>query len=118
MLYIKEMKIITRKYGKILSAISLLIYLFFLSSGSFHIHHLNYFTDAVFSANAYNAQAGDSQNCIFNQINRPSYFYNFTQQFSLHNQIDHFVTQFLDYNVFSSNTIFSVNHLRAPPTLS
>lgn len=112
------MKKLKNKYSKFLSTTILLIYFFFLSTASFHNHHIRYFSNISFSDNAADVQNNESLNCVFNQINRPTYFYCYTQSFTLEDNIEE-LALFLPINslFYRHQNNISV-FLRAPPTIS
>ncbi len=112
------MKKIKRKYLKIWSAASLLVYVFFLFTAAFHSHHLEYFSNVTFTDKHAFSLDNEPLNCIFNQISRPTYFYSFTQPISLDNNTEVFVTLFPISELTLSQTYHSTVNLRAPPSIS
>lgn len=103
---------------KIRSTIILLFYISILLTGAFHSHHLEYYSDITIAEKIQDPFVNETSICIFNQINRPTYFYSFVQPFSLSNNDVGFVTQLpLDLLQISQSDHSSIN-LRAPPTIS
>lgn len=104
-----------RKYQKSFSSFILFAYTAFLIAATFHTHHIHFYSyDSVNNTDGI-PSAEIASVCIFNQINRPTYFYCNQDSFTLE-VVKVFViapTNFDHENVF--RPVLHSAGLRAPP---
>ena len=105
------------KYLRKRAQLVLCLYLSFLIVASFHSHNLNFYSNPSISVQLNNSFV-ESTICLFNQINKTAYFFNFTEYYLPHSlQQQHLEPLPID-KVFHSLTFISVSDTRAPPFIS
>jgi hypothetical protein len=109
---------IKRKYLALISYLSLIFYFCFLFSGSFHFHHLEFYSNYNFINGEHTSSNDTSINCVLSQVSNPNSSYinadysedkNFAQGLAVEIPI-HF-----DYFL---NELRLIPSLRAPPIIS
>jgi hypothetical protein len=108
--------ILTRKkYFNSLSWFVLVINICFLAAASFHTHHLRYISKPVFSEPVAISYFEEPAQCLFSQINKPTYFYLNTEYSSINFYSMEIIAAIPGTELPQSQTIYSLPSLRAPP---
>ncbi|MHB8905170.1 MAG: hypothetical protein ACYC4T_00225 [Melioribacteraceae bacterium] len=111
------MIIAQKKYFKMLTWFVLVVNIGFLFVASFHSHHIEYFSKSQFSKNIPNSNFVEPAVCLFNQINKPTYFFLNAEYSSFNFYKAEIFSPTPSYQFFHSRTLYSLSNLRAPPTV-
>ncbi len=105
------------KYYRSFSSFILTAYIAFLLAASFHTHHISFYTYNSVSDGSANLNQEIASVCIFNQINRPTYFYCNQDNFTLENIGEFVFTPVIFNTVHPVKSCLHSSGLRAPPAI-
>lgn len=101
---------------KSISANILILYSVLLLTAAFHHHKIDFYTSPSLTTLVGDVDSGIALTCLFNQINKPNYFYNLSELISTDKQLTDLNFYILEnLQTYYPATVSLSPQFRAPP---